>query len=394
MSACDGTLSGGQGEPAGSSSAYLPTRSSSTATPQGPVLELSLDTEGLAVAPQPLRAGFPFTVTATIHNDSGLTAAEVPVMVHISALREGIGYAPFLEVLTVTVPASQSLTVDVPVHWNFDGGEHLLWVQVNRLPEAWQDRQQLQAEGAIADNIALMDLMIDPFDAYTSDLCSGRIDVEIGPADVLPEPDKQQVRVTVHNPGNSAVYNLPVVVLGRNASGIVYTPAIPPCGGTAQVVVPMDRPFGEGVSLDVLVNPSDWEGGLVEDNFDNNQVAVTGGIEPGTVASGAGGLQDYDFAITSQEIEIPQQWVVLVKIHNLGTRDAAMVPIRIENDRGRKILDAIPLVRGNGLGIAAFPVGYLWVRGGTLTFTVNPPDATGALPETNRDNNVATFTLP
>jgi hypothetical protein len=39
-------------------------------------------------------------------------------------------------------------------------------------------------------------------------------------------------------------------------------------------------------------------------------------------------------------------------------------------------------------------VGYLWIPGGTLTFTVNPEDARGAFPETRRDNNTATFTLP
>jgi hypothetical protein len=71
-----------------------------------------------------------------------------------------------------------------------------------------------------------------------------------------------------------------------------------------------------------------------------------------------------------------------------------MVPIRVENASGRKITDAIPFVQGNGLGTAAIRVGYLWTRGGTLTFTVNPPDAKGAYPETNRNDNVATFTLP
>jgi hypothetical protein len=236
--------------------------------------------------------------------------------------------------------------------------------------------------------------MIDPFDAYTSDLCSGRIDVEIGPTDVLPEPGQQRVLVTVHNLGNRAVYNLPVVVLGRNATGIAYTPAIPPCGGTAQVVVPMDRPFDDGVDLNALVNPPGWDGGLAEDSFDNNEVVVTSGTSTGMAASGAGGLQDYDFYIVSEEIEIPQQWMVLVKVHNRGTRDAAMVPIRVENDRGRKIVDAIPLVRGDGLGVAALTVGYLWTPGGVLTFTVNPPDAKGAYPETDLDDNVATFTLP
>jgi hypothetical protein len=391
---CDGTLPDGDQEPTSSIAASVPTRSSSTATPGVPALALTLDVDTVQVAPQPVRAGFPFTVTATIENQSAVTATDVPVMVHISALHEEIGYAPFLEVVTVTVPASQSLTIDVPVHWNLNGGEHRVWLQVNELPDAWQATEPLQPEAALADNVALVDLMVDPFDAYTSDLCSGRIDVEVGPADVLPEPDRQRVLVTVHNLGNRAVYNLPVVALGREATGIVYTPAIPPCGGTAQVAVPLDRPFDEGSSLNVLVNPRDWEGGLVEDNFDNNQVAVTGGLQPGVAVSEAGGLQDYDFSIISAEIEIPQQWMVLVKIHNRGTRDAAMVPIRVENERGRKILDAVPLVRGNGLGIAAFPIGYLWTRGGVLTFTVNPPDANGALPETNRDDNVATFTLP
>lgn len=391
---CDGKEPDGDLEPTGSVAAYVPTRSSSTATPGIPIPALSLDADAVTVLPQPVRAGIPFTVTVSIENQSAITAADVPVMVHISALQEEIGFMPFLEVLTITVPASQSLTIDVPVHWNLNGGEHRVWLQVNQLPDAWEAAEPLQPEDVIADNVAVVDLMVDPFDGYTSDLCSGRIDVEVGPADVLPEPDRQRVLVTVHNLGNRAVYNLPVVVLGRDASGIEYTPAIPPCGGTAQVVVPLDRPFAEGASLNILVNPRDWEGGLVEDNFDNNQVAVTGGLQPGIAVSEAGGLQDYDFSITSADIEVPQQWMVLVKVHNRGTRDAAMVPIRVENERGRKIVDAIPLVRGDGLGIAAFPIGYLWTRGGVLTFVVNPPDAQGALPETNRDDNIATFTLP
>jgi hypothetical protein len=71
-----------------------------------------------------------------------------------------------------------------------------------------------------------------------------------------------------------------------------------------------------------------------------------------------------------------------------------MVPISVENEAGRKLTDAIPVVQGEGSGLAAIPVGYLWIPGGTLTFTVNPIDAAGALPETQRDNNTATFTLP
>jgi hypothetical protein len=44
--------------------------------------------------------------------------------------------------------------------------------------------------------------------------------------------------------------------------------------------------------------------------------------------------------------------------------------------------------------VAAIRVGTLWTRGGALTFTVNLPGAKGAYPESNRSNNVATFTLP
>lgn len=391
---CAGAPSDDRQQPARSTSTSLPMPSLSTATPQPPVLNLALTAEEVTVAPQPLRAGFPFTVTATIHNESGVEAVDVPIMVHISALRDEIGYGSFLDVVTATVPASLSLTVDVPVHWNFAGGEYRLWVQVNRLPQAWNMEASLQPERTIADNLVLLDLMIDPFDAYTSDLCSGRTDVEIGPTDVLPEPERQRILVTVHNLGNRAVYDLPVVVLGRNATGIAYSPAIPPCGGTTQVVVPMDRPFAEGARLNVLVNPQYWDGGLAEDNYDNNEVAVESGTATDMPATGAGGIQDYDFYIVSEEIEIPQQWMVLVKVHNQGTRDAAMVPIRVENERGREIVDAIPLVRGDGLGISAFAVGYLWTPGGVLTFTVNPPDAKGSYPETNLEDNVATFSLP
>jgi len=39
-------------------------------------------------------------------------------------------------------------------------------------------------------------------------------------------------------------------------------------------------------------------------------------------------------------------------------------------------------------------VGTLWTRGGTLTLTANPAGARGGLPESDRSNNVTTFTLP
>ena len=156
----------------------------------------------------------------------------------------------------------------------------------------------------------------------------------------------------------------------------------------------MEHPYEEGESLSVQVNPRGWVDGLEEDDYENNLVAVSAGLVPGAMVPPGSGLEDYDFSITSGEIESPELWIVLVSVHNLGTRDAAMVPILIENEAGRRITDAIPLVQGKGTGVAAVRVGYLWTHGGTLTFTVNPEGAKGVYPETNRDNNMATFTLP
>jgi hypothetical protein len=362
--------------------------------PALPAVDLTLIEEDVSVAPLPLRAGFPFTITAIIHNNASAPATDVPVMVYIAAEQEEINYTSFLQLLTVTLPASQSLPVEVPVDWNFAGGEHRLWVQANRLPDAWQFRTPTWPEADTSDNVALLDLIVDPFDAYASDLCSGRVDVEIEPTDVLPEPDQQRVWVRLHNVGNQAVYNLPVVVIGDQVSGLAYTPAIPPCGGTAEVYVDLDRPLQQGESLTVMVNPRNWGGGLAEDNLDNNQVTVAAGLAPGVSMPPGSELEDYDFGISTADIETPEPWIALVTVHNLGTRDAAMVPIRVENQAGRKFSDAIPLVQGNGRGIAAIRIGYLWTRGGTLTFTINPEDAEGAYPEINRDNNVATLSLP
>jgi hypothetical protein len=319
-------------------------------------------------------------------------------MVHISADRERIGYAPFFQVLTVTIPASLTVPVEIPVNTNLAGGEHTLWLQVNRLAEATLPHARTQPEEETGDNIALLDLMVDPFDAYNSELCPGRVDVELSPTGVSPDPDSQQVSVRVHNIGNRAVYNLPVVVVGEGwdantPTGIAYTPAIPPCGGTADVHVPMNHPLGEGEALKVQVNPPGWTGGLAEDDYDNNEVTVSAGLAPGLVAP-PGALEDYDFSIGGADVESPETFIVLVTVHNLGTRDADKVPITIENEVGRKLTDVIPLVRGNGVGVAAFRVGYLWRHGGTLTFTLNPTGAKGAYPETNRENNVATFSLP
>ena len=362
--------------------------------PEQPVVDLSLSEDDVSIEPLPLRAGFPFTVTAVVHNNWPVAAEDVPVMLLITANQEEIGFTSYTQLLTVTVPATQSLEVELPVDWNFGGGEHQLWLQVNRLPDAWQERAPTLAEEDTQDNIALIDLMIDPFDGYTSDLCAGRVDVEIGPADILPEPAQQRVWVRVHNVGNRAVYNLPVTITGSGATGIAYTPAIPPCGGTVGVYVPLDQPIEEGDSLTVQVNPELWASKLEEDDFENNQVSVTAGLAPGLSLPPVSGSEDYDFAISTSDIEIPEMWHVLVIVRNLGTRDAAMVPISVQNEAGRKLTDAFPLVRGEGTGIAAIRVGYLWIPGGTLTFEVNPADAAGAFPEANRDNNIATFTLP
>lgn len=398
----------------------LPTRA---ATPALQV-DLALTEKDVKLGPLPLRAGFPFTITATIRNrDPGRPHPPVaaPVMVYLSAEREETGYAPFLQVLTVTVPATQSAVVQVPVRWNLSGGLYRLWIQANRLPQAWQDRMPSVPESDLGDNVVLLDLTVQPFDAYTSPLCPGRVDVEIGPQDVLPDPERQRVRVRIHNIGNRAVYNLPVIVVpvsdarpaqptdepspvpsqqdgqaGQEASqltGLAYTPAIAPCGGTAEVEVEM-RPMREGESFQVQVNPEGWAGGLVEDDWENNAVAVAAGLTPGAEVPPGTGLVEYDFTLAPSDVESPEPWIVVVTVHNLGTRDAARVPVRIENAAGRKINDVVPLVQGNGLGVAAFRVGYLWTRGGTLTLTVNPAGGKNGYPEVDRSNNTTTFALP
>jgi hypothetical protein len=190
------------------------------------------------------------------------------------------------------------------------------------------------------------------------------------------------------------VYNLPVVVMAGGQAGIAYTPAIAPCGGTAEVIVALDRPLAEGTPLTVEVNPPDWTDGLAEDDFENNAVTLAVGLTPGQVVPPGGGLDEYDFGLAAGDVESPELWILEVTVHNQGTRDAAMVPVQVENEAGRKVSDAIPLVRGSGLGVAALRIGYLWTHGGKLTITVNPPDAKGAYPETNRDDNTTTFTLP
>ena len=364
-----------------------------TRTPDPPILALSILTTEIKIAPTPLRAGYPFTITGVIHNDSAVPAADVPVLVHLSANQEQLGYTSFVELMTVTVPASQSVPIVVPVQWNLDGGEHRLWVQVNRLPNAWLPQTPTQPEENLADNLVLLELMIDPFDAYVSDLCAGRVDLEVGPLDVLPDPEKQLVLVQVHNLGNKAAYNLPVIVLSRTASGMAYTPAIAPCGGTARVEVTLDRPFAEGESFSVQVNPAGWEDGLVEDNYANNEVSVSSGL-PGAAQQQLGSLHDYDFSIDGAEIEVPQESVVLIRVYNLGTRDAANVPILVTNESGRTLNDVVPLVQGGGSGVVAIRVAPLWKQGGTLTVTVNPEEREGGYPETNRQNNVATFVMP
>lgn len=394
LAACQSPLPG-TASVQGGSATQMPaaTYSLPTRTPIVPVVDLALPSELVAVKPLPLRAGFPFTITARIENKSELRADNIPLVAYLSPVQDELGFTSFLETLTVTVPATASVPITIPVRWNLPGGEHRLWLQVNHVPNAWQSRFVLVPEANLSDNTALMDLVVAPFDAYVSELCPGRVDLEVGPLDVVPDLARQQVLVRVHNPGNQAVYNVPVVAIAGQTAGVVYTPAIPPCGGTAQVRLTLDRPLAEGELLTILVNPKDWENGLREDSYDNNQVSVSAGL-PGAEAGQVSGLQDYDFSIDAAQIEIAQAWVVLVKVQNLGTRDAADVPILVENAAGRKVNDLIPFVQGNGLGLAAIRVGYLWTPGGTLTFTVNPEEARGVLPESNRQNNVATFVLP
>ena len=364
----------------------------STPTPDSPAIDITLANKDVTVNPLPLRAGFPFTVTAVIHNNSGSPASGVPMMVYIAPENDEIGYSPFVEVLTFTLPSTRPVTIEVPVRWNLAGGEQRLWVQVNRLPTAWQSQAPTRPERDRGDNSALLDLMVQPFDAYTSDLCPGRVDVEIGPADVVAEPGTERVGVRVHNAGNQAVYNLPVVIAGDGLAGIGYTPAIPPCGGTAETWVDVDRPLDLGESIEISVNPEGWSGGLLEDDASNNAARVSVALP--VSASLSPEPVDYDFEIAPTDIEVPEAWLILVTVHNLGTRDAARVPVRVENLTGRRVNDVIPLVQGNGTGVAAIRVGTLWTRGGTLTLTVNPQGAKGGYPESKRGNNVATVTLP
>jgi DNA-directed RNA polymerase subunit beta' len=106
------------------------------------------------------------------------------------------------------------------------------------------------------------------------------------------------------------------------------------------------------------------------------------------------------------EREVPEVWDTLDEVvkeypvmlnraptlHRLGIQ--AFEPILIEGKAGRKIIDAIPLVDGGGLGIVAVQLGSLWVPGGTVTVTLNPSGAKGAFPEAARENNVLVVALP
>ncbi|MBN1657940.1 MAG: hypothetical protein JXA93_06035 [Anaerolineae bacterium] len=366
--------------------------------PSGPTpsprLELALDPADLALAPLPLRAGAPFTITTRIHNRSDILAVDVPVVVHLAALQDEFGYQPFLHVLTVTVPPSASVPITVPVHWNLASGEHRLWMQTNRLPDAWQAALPLQAEANLSDNTMLVDLWVEPFDAQVSTLCAGRVDLEIEPADILPEPDAGRVLVTIHNLGNRAVYNVPVVVFSTRASGIAYSPAIPPCGGTMRVSVDLEGGLAPGDTLNVQINPAGWTSGIEEDNYDNNHVAVSAGFAPGAAPPLPQQPADYDFWVDTGGIELAQPGVLVVTIQNRGTRDADEVPVQVENEAGRKVIDRIPLVRGQGIGVGAIRISSLGTRSGTLIVTINPADAPNAYPEANRQDNVVTFHFP
>jgi hypothetical protein len=391
LAACGGWLSGGTPTPSDEQDWRAGAGSRSTPTSSVPAIDITLTDGDVTVNPASLRAGFPFTITAVVHNNTGSPISGVPMMVTITSENEEIGYSPFVEVLTFTLPATRPATIEVPVRWNLAGGTHRLWVQVNRLPTAWQPQAPPQPEQDTGDNSALLELMVQPFDAYTSDLCPGRADLEIGPDDIAAEAGAERVGVRVHNPGNQAAYNVPVVVEGEELSGIGYTPSIPPCGGTAEVWVGVDRSLRLGEALRVHVNPEGWSGGLVEEEHANNEAGAPVALPVSAFLSEA---VDYDFSISAADIELPEPWLLLVTVHNLGTRDADRVPIRVANLAGRRVNDVIPLVQGNGLGVAAIRVGSLWTRGGTLTLTVNARDAKGAYSEADHSNNVATFSLP
>ncbi|MFN2218248.1 MAG: hypothetical protein ACK2UA_06560, partial [Anaerolineae bacterium] len=58
-----------------------------------PQMDLTLPEEGVTVEPLPLRAGFPFTVTALVQNNLTIAAEDVPVLILISAEQEEIGYS-------------------------------------------------------------------------------------------------------------------------------------------------------------------------------------------------------------------------------------------------------------------------------------------------------------
>ncbi|HSJ55544.1 MAG TPA: hypothetical protein VLC95_00080 [Anaerolineae bacterium] len=359
-----------------------------------PRLALALDPADVTLAPLPLRAGVPFTLTTFIHNRSAVPAADVPLVVHLSAIRDEFGYQAFTHVMTVTVPPSVSVPITVPVRWNLASGEHRLWIQANRPPDAWRGVLPAQAEANLADNAVLVDLWIEPFDAEVSTLCAGRVDLEIEPVDILPEPDAGRVLVTVHNLGNRAVYNVPVVVFSSKASGVAYSPPIPPCGGTVRVPVDLEGELAQGDALTVRINPVEWAAEVEEDNYDNNEVAISAGFAPGVAPSPPQQPADYDFWVDSGGIELAQPGVLVITVQNRGTRDADGVPVQVETETGRKIVDRIPLVRGQGVGVGAIRISSLGVRTGALVVTINPPDSPDAYPEANRQDNVVIFNLP
>jgi hypothetical protein len=370
-------------------------RSAAGATPGPSAVELSLGEQDIKLAPLPIRAGIPFTITATIHNNSPFPAENVPVLVYLSGVQEQIGYTSFLAVVTTTVPATHTASVQVPVVWNLAGGDYRLWVRVNNVPDNWLGRTPVLPEARLADNSALIDVPVEPFDAFTSNLCAGRVDVGVDQGDVSLETDPRRLRVRIHNLGNQAAYNLAVIVTAGHASGMAYTPALPPCGGTAEVIVALDEPLEPGEPFLVQVNPRDWPFGLDEDDFENNSVSTAvGKTAAGTPTPQAATVTDYDFALEAADVDLSQPGILVLTVHNLGTRDAADVPILIEGKAGRKIIDAIPLVDGGGLGIVAVQLGSLWVPGGTVTVTLNPSGAKGAFPEAARENNVLVVALP
>jgi len=224
----------------------------STPTPNVPSVQVSLAPRDVSVKPLPIQAGYPFTITLVIHNDGGASPEPAGDGLHLS--RAGNDRLLSLHgVLTVTLPSTRPVTLEVPVRWNLTGGENRLWAQVNRLPKAWQPESPTWPEEDKSDNSVLLELIVEPFDAYRSDLCSGRVDVEID-AGVVAERAASAFGCPSTTPGTrpptTSRWSFPAKTWRASPT---HRPS--PVRGTAEVWVQVDRPLAEGESIAVNVTP-------------------------------------------------------------------------------------------------------------------------------------------